>query len=223
MNVAVLGTGSVGRTLSAKLDELGHGVSMGTRDPEAKLEKAGADPDSFPGWRERHPDIALTTFKEAASGADLVVNATSGAASLAVLEAVGEEGLADKILLDVANPLGASHGMPPTLTVANDDSLAEQIQRRFPRAKVVKGLNMINARVMVAPAELAGGDHTIMIAGDDTGAKEQVISLLRSFGWSDVIDLGDVTAARGAEMYLALWLRLLGALDTAMFNIKIVR
>ena len=127
------------------------------------------------------------------------------------------------IVLDIANPLTFSRGMPPTLWVSNTDSLGEQIQRAFPRAKVVKSLNTMNARIMVNPGALAGGEHTVFLSGNDDAAKTAVADLLRSFGWKDIVDLGDITTARGAEMFLPLWLRLLGTVQSPMFNVKVVR
>jgi hypothetical protein len=113
--------------------------------------------------------------------------------------------------------------MPPTLSVCNTDSLGEQIQRAFPNARVVKTLNTVNAHMMTAPAQLAGAEHTIFMSGNDAQAKAAVADLLRSFGWRDIVDLGDIATARGAEMYLPIWLRLWGALQTPMFNVKVVR
>jgi 8-hydroxy-5-deazaflavin:NADPH oxidoreductase len=226
MRIAVLGTGPVGQAVAAKLAEVGHQVVVGTRDPEATL--ARSEPNSFGNppfkvWREAHPAVGLAALAEAAAQADVVVNAVKGTASLAALEAAGEDNLAGKVLLDIPNPLDFSQGMPPSLFVSNTDSLGEQIQCRFPEARVVKTLNTVNASLMVDPGRLAGGDHTIFVVGNDADAKATVTGLLESFGWKDVIDLGDITCARGTEMYLPLWLRLLGALETPMFQIKVVR
>ena len=140
-----------------------------------------------------------------------------------MLELAGEDNLNGKILIDISNPLDFSKGMPPTLSVSNTDSLGEQIQRRFPKVKVVKTLNTMNAFLMVDPSQLAEADHSVFVSGDDVGAKDKVIELLQSFGWSDIIDLGDISTARGAEMILPMWLRLLGALQTPILNFKIVR
>ncbi len=153
----------------------------------------------------------------------MVVTATAGGVSLGVLELAGEGNLNGKILMDVSNSLDFSEGMPPTLSVSNTDSLGEQIQRRFPEARVVKTLNTMNAHLMVDPAQLAGADHTVFVGGDDAAAKQAVTELLESFGWGDVIDLGDITTARGTEMLLPMWLRLFGALQKPIFNFKIVR
>jgi 8-hydroxy-5-deazaflavin:NADPH oxidoreductase len=142
---------------------------------------------------------------------------------LEALEMAGEDNLKGKILIDVSNPLDFSRGMPPTLWVSNTDSLGERIQRRFPEAKVVKTLHTMNAYVMVDPAQLAGADHTVFVSGDDAEAKAEVGELLRSFGWTDIIDLGDITSARGTEMLMPIWLRLFGALQKPVFNFKIVR
>lgn len=210
----VLGTGMVGQAIAGKLVALGHEVMMGAR--RAGGEKAvawvgGAGPDASEG-----------AFADAARFGTVVVNATAGRASLDALTAAGADDLAGKVLIDVANPIAASVDGPPTLAVCNTDSLGERIQREFPAARVVKALNTVNAEVMVDPA-LAGDAHTIFVCGDDPQAKAEVVALLRTFGWlpEQVLDLGDITAARGTEMYLMLWLRLWSTLGTGHFNVHV--
>jgi predicted dinucleotide-binding enzyme len=195
----MLGTGVVGQTLEGKLRELGHDVKVGSRDP-------------------------ARSFEAAAAHGELIVNATAGGASLNALRMAGADNLARKVLVDVSNPLDFSQGFPPSLTVCNTDSVAEQIQREFPDARVVKSLNTVNANVMVEPG-LVPGDHNIFVAGDDDGAKADVCALLESFGWpaDRVIDLGGVDAARALEMYLPLWLRLFQAAGTPHVNIQLMR
>ncbi|HEY8296235.1 MAG TPA: NADP oxidoreductase, partial [Micrococcaceae bacterium] len=148
-----------------------------------------------------------------------------GGVSLLALEAAGPANLADKVLLDVSNPLDFSAGFPPTLSVLNTDSIAESIQRAFPSARVVKALNTLAAPLMVDPLSLAGGDHDVFMAGDDGGAKAIVRGLLEDFGWlpDHIRDLGPLEAARGMEMYLPLWLRLMGSVGNPAFNIRIVQ
>ncbi len=226
MRIAVLGTGMVGQTIAARLDALGHDVTIGTRSPEATL--ARTEPDGmgnagFGAWAAEHPAVTVSTFEDAAASAELVVNATNGGVSLDVLEAAGRENLAGKVLVDIANPLDFSQGMPPTLFVKDTDSLGEQIQRAFPDTKVVKTLNTMNAYLMAHPKQLADADHSVFVSGDDTAAKGTVADLLTSMGHTDVIDLGDISTARGTEMLLPVWLRLWGALGTPAFNFKIVR
>jgi predicted dinucleotide-binding enzyme len=227
MRIGIMGTGMVGQTIGASLVELGHEVRIGTRDVAktlARTEPDGYGNPPFSVWHKQNPKITLGTFAEAAAFGQLIINATAGGASLAALEAAGAANLNGKVLIDVANPLDASQGMPPSLSVSNTDSLGEQIQRAFPQVKVVKTLNTINAIVMVDPNQLADGDHHIFVSGDDADAKAQVTDFLESsFGWKHVIDLGDITTARGVEMYLPLWIRLFAALQTPMFNVRIVR
>jgi predicted dinucleotide-binding enzyme len=165
-----------------------------------------------------------TDFAAAAETGELLVNATPGTASLEVLEGIGTDRLGEKILLDLANPLDFSRGFPPFLSIANQDSLGEQLQRAFPSVRVVKALNTVTAAVMVAPQNVGGGEHDVFIAGEDAGAKAEVRALVLSMGWRPerVRDLGGIDAARSLEMYLPLWLRLMGELGTAQFNIRIV-
>ena len=227
MKIAVFGTGPVGQALAGKLAGLGHEVTVATRDPEATL--AREEPDylgnpPFKTWKEAHPGVGLEAPAEATARAELIVNATNGAGSIAMLESAGKDNLAGKVLIDVANPLDFSQGMPPSLFVSNTDSLGEQIQRAFPDAKVVKTLQTMNCEVMVDPAKVPG-EHDVFLCGEDEGAKRQVGELLESFGWpaERIRDLGGISSARGTEMYLPLWLRLWGALGTGHFNIAVVR
>ena len=216
MRFGVLGTGMVGNALATKLVELRHEVCMGSR--RAGSEKAVT-------WVGRAgPRASEGTFSDAAAFGEVVINCTAGVASLEALRSVGGGHLDGKVLVDVANPLDFSRGMPPTQSVPSSDSLGEQIQREFPRARVVKTLNTMNAEVMTNPRQLPE-THAVFVSGNDGGAKEQVRGLLESFDWpaESIVDLGDITTARGTEMYLQLWLRLYGALGSPRFNIKIVR
>ena len=224
MRVGIVGSGIVGQTIGAKLAERGVDVVLGTRTPKQLDAKRGSAAPLSEWLAKVGNKGRLGTFAEAAAHGELVINATSGTVSLEALKLAGPASLEGKILIDVANPLDFSKGMPPTLSVCNTDSLGEQIQRAFPGAKVVKTLNTTNAYVMVDPGQVAGGDHDIFVSGNDAEAKALVTSLLKEwFGWKSVIDLGDITTARGAEMILPIWLRLWGAVGTPMFNFKIAR
>jgi hypothetical protein len=225
MNIAVLGTGAVGRALAGRLSQLGHAVAIGTRDPDATV--ARTEPDGmgnppYAVWHADHDDVRLTTFPDAAAGAEVVVLAGSGDAALDMLRAAGAEHLAGKPLLDISNPLDFSAGFPPSLFVKDTDSLAERIQSAFPEARVVKSLNTLTAQLMAEPG-LLPEPTTVFVSGDDADAKATVTGLLTELGHQDVIDLGGIETARGPEMLLPLWLRTMGALGTAMFNIKVVR
>ena len=227
MKIAVLGTGIVGQTISAKLAQIGHAVIIGTRNLEetrARTESSPYGQPPFSVWLGENPGVQLGAFAEAAQFGEVVINATNGVASLAALRQAGEAHLNGKILIDIANPLDFSHGMPPTLSVSNIDSLGEQIQRGFPQVKVVKTLNTVTASLMVNPGLVRKGDHTIFVSGNDAAAKAQVCKWLGDwFGWKDILDLGDITSARGVEMYLPLWLRIWGALGTGIMNIRVVK
>ena len=216
MRIAVLGTGTVGTTLATGFVRTGHEVRLGSRT--AANERAVA-------W------VAATgagasegTFADAASFGEVVVNATGGLVSIEALTAAGAENLAGKVLLDVSNPLDYSEGFPPKVVQPDGRSLAEQIQSAFPDTRVVKTLNTMNTVVMTDPRLLASR-HTVFVAGDDAEAKARAADLLREFGWGseEILDVGGIAAARGLELYLPLWLSLMGSFGTPDFNVSVVR
>jgi predicted dinucleotide-binding enzyme len=211
MKIGVLGTGAVGQTIGGKLVSLGHDVMMGAR---------AADNHKVVGFAERTGGRA-GTFGDAIRHGELLVNGTRGDASIAAIRQ-GAESLAGKTLIDISNPLDFSSGFPPTLSVSNTDSLAEMIQREFPQLRVVKSLNTVTAAVMVDPGRVPG-PHSVFVSGNDGRAKGQVMDLLRSFGWQSIIDLGDITTARGPEQFLPLWIRLAAKFGTAEFNIAVLK
>lgn len=227
MKIGIIGTGIVGQTIGAKLLEDGHDVMHGTRDVAKTLERTSKDSTGTPPfgqWMKQHSNAKLETFNEAAVHGEVVINATSGVVSLAALEYAGKENLAGKILIDIANPLDFSEGFPPSLTVCNTDSLGEQIQREFPETKVVKTLNTMNCYVMVDPKAVPG-NHTVFMCGNDKRAKTKVAGFLTDwFRWKkeNILDLGDITNARGTEMILPIWVRLYGVLKNPMFNFHVV-
>ena len=196
----MLGTGVVGTTLAGKLRELGHDVLIGSRT---------ASDDAVP-------------FADAAAHGELVFNCTNGKVSLDALSAAGAENLAGKVLIDVSNALEFAEGRPPVIGVVVDDSLGERIQRAFPDARVVKALNTMNTNVMVDP-DLVSGEHDVFMCGNDAAAKARVAELLQELGWprERIVDLGDITAARGQELYVAFWLRLMNAVGSPTFNIHV--
>jgi predicted dinucleotide-binding enzyme len=217
MRIAVLGTGLAGRTLARALALSGHVVVVGTRDVDVTATR----PD-VAAWTADNPGIALVPLAAAGEHAEVLLNATAGAGSL---EAVGGANpRPGTVVMDVSNPLDFGAGFPPTLSVANTDSVGEQLQREFPDALVVKTLNTVNAAVMVDPS-LLPGEHNVFVAGEDADAKATVTSLLGELGWpaASVVDLGGIRAARATEMYLPLWLSLMGAVGSPVFNIRLVQ
>jgi len=216
MKIAVFGTGNVGDTIGSKLIELGHQVMMGSRT--ASNEKALA-------FVAKHPGKAKAgTFAQAAEFGDLLINCTAGSGSIAALNEAEHKNLNGKILLDVSNPLDFSRGMPPSLSIVNTHSLGEEIQTTFPEVKVVKSLNTMWCGLMVNPNLIGNGEHQVFICGNDEESKITIKTLLHSFGWKEnfILDLGDISGARGMEMYLPLWLRIWGATKNGSFNLKLV-
>lgn len=214
MKIGVLGTGMVGEAIASRLIEAGHEVKMGARDAQnekARKWAAGAGPKASHG-----------TFADAVSFGEIVFSATLGKASLDALRAAGAGSLEGKVLVDVSNPLDFSMGMPPVLFTGPGDSLGERIQHAFPKARVVKALNTVNASLMGHPERL-GGESDLFVCGNDADAKKRVGALLRQFGWKTIHDLGEIRASRGLEAYLLFWITVYGALKTSDFNVHIVR
>jgi predicted dinucleotide-binding enzyme len=216
MKIAVIGTGTVGDTIGSKLVELGHSVMMGSRTPQGEKAQAFV--------KKHNGKASAGSISEAAAFGEIIFNCTQGGGSIETLKMGGEKNLNGKVIVDIANPLDFSKGMPPSLSILNTNSLGEEIQKAFPNTKVVKALNTMWCGLMVNPAMLNGGDHSTFLSGNDAGAKEEVKKILKSFGWDDknILDLGDITTARGTEMYLPLWLRIWVSTNNGAFNIKIV-
>lgn len=218
MKIGILGTGMVGNSIGSKLVELGHEVKMGSRTADNEKGKEFAKAN---GGKASHG-----TFADAAKHGDIIFNCTSGGVSLNVLQMAGAANLKGKILIDVSNPLDFSKGMPPILvpSLSNTTSVGEAIQKAYPETKVVKTFNTMNTNLMVNPS-LIKGEHDVFICGNDDGAKARVKEMLSGFGWKpkSIIDLGDITGARGVEMILPLWIRLWGVYQSPNFNFKIVR
>ncbi len=214
--IAVLGTGNVGDTIGSKLIELGHQVMMGSRTIDNEKAKAFVT--------KHNGKASAGTFSDAAAFGEIIFNCTSGMGSIEALKLAGEKNLNGKLLIDLSNPLDFSKGMPPSLSIVNTNSLGEEIQKTFPEVKVVKTFNTMWCGLMVNPGLINGGDHSIFVAGNDESAKTKTKDILKSFGWieKNILDLGDITKARGLEMYLPLWLGIYGATKNGAFNIKIV-
>lgn len=226
MQIGILGTGIVGQTVGLKLVRLGYSVKLGTRNP-AKLDEPkgrGADARTLREWLVAAGSKAsIGTFQDAVANSDIIINALRGAVSLEVLQAVGEKLLDDKILIDTSNPIDLSRGFPMTLFVKDTDSLGEMLQRALPNVRLVKTLNTMSAAVMVNPRLVGSGEHTVFLSGNSDDAKRQVASLLHEFGWRDILDLGDITTARGSEMMLSIGHAVMRALSPSEIAFKVVR
>jgi len=227
MEISVFGTGMVGRALAGRLARLGHDVVVGTRNVEQTLARTEPDAKRTPAytqWQQANPEVRLLSFPDAAAHGEVVFNAVAGLQSLTVLQAAGVGNLAGKVLVDLVVPLDYSHGRPPRLAFANEDSLGEQIQHAFPDARVIKTLNTMHVNVMIDPARVPGR-HNVFLAGEDARAKEIVKNLLGEFGWPAevMVDLGGIKAARTTEMYAPLLFALMDVLGTSDVNISVVR
>lgn len=213
MKIGILGTGMVGEALGTKFTQLGHQVKMGSRT---------ANNEAAATWvKAAGSNASQGIFDDAARFGEIVFICLKGAVFLDVAKTLNAGALNGKVLVDVSNPLDFSHGMPPSLSICNTNSLGEEVQRALPSAKVVKTLNIVNCQVMVDPAK--GGNPTMLVCGNDADAKQKVSGLLKEMGWRDILDIGDIKNSRGTEMLLPLWLNLFGLFGNPQFGFKVVR
>jgi 8-hydroxy-5-deazaflavin:NADPH oxidoreductase len=229
MKISIFGTGMVGQTLAAALAGKGHSVTIGTRDVAKSLatsEPNGFGMPAFGTWRQVNPQVQVATFADAAASAELLINATSGDVAIEILKNIPTANYDGKVIIDLANPLDFSKGMPPRVSITDvpGASIGERLQAAYPTLKVVKALNTITAFAMLNPSIIPGGDSTLFMSGNDAGAKATVLALLQSYGWKDVLDLGDISNSGATELMMPVWLRIWGKLgQTTIFNYKIVR
>lgn len=194
MNVGILGSGDVAKTLGAGFLKHGHAVMLGTRGMEKLAE-----------WQSKHPGAKIGSFAEAAAFGELLVLAVKGDAALDVLRLAGSRALAGKVMVDTTNPIAAA---PPVNGVLKyftslDESLMERLQKANPDVRFVKAFNSVGNARMVNP-QYAGGRPTMFICGNDAVAKQSVGRMLDQFGW-ETLDLGSVEAARAIEPLCILW------------------
>jgi 8-hydroxy-5-deazaflavin:NADPH oxidoreductase len=214
--IAILGTGTAGRTLGKKLVQLGYQVAMGSRT---------ADNEKALAWvSENGPNASCGTFEDASRSGEIIFNCVKGEITLEVFRSAGSEHFKNKVIVDLSNPLDFSNGFPPSLFSqwSNTNSLAEEIQKLLPEAHVIKTLNMVNCEVMVEPS-LCGADASMFICGNDAASKTSVMNILQQFGWKDIINLGEISSARSMEMLLPIWVKMRMLIGNSHFGFKIVR
>lgn len=200
--VGVLGTGEVGRRLAAGFKDRGYQVMIGSRDSGKSELRDWLSADGR--------GIEVGTFAEAGAYGEVIVLAVLGAAAEEVIAEAGAQKFTGKVVIDAMNPLDFSGGFPPKLSISGDDSLGERVQRALPDAKVVKAFNTIGNPYFVDPS-FSEGKPTMLIAGDDEGAKGTVSDVLKDFGWSDIIDIGGIEGSRELEAICIVWVKIGGA------------
>jgi predicted dinucleotide-binding enzyme len=198
MKIGILGSGDVGRKLADGFIELGHTVKIGSRSPNQS---------KIAGWMAKHNKTKASSgaFSEAASFGELDVIATLWTGTVDAIKIADPMNFANKIVIDVTNPLDFSKGMPPELAVGHTDSAGEIIQRMLPDSKVVKALNTVGNPHFMHP-DFHGGPPTMFICGNDDEAKKTVTDdILTKFGW-ETVDVGGIGGARILEPLALLWI-----------------
>ena len=189
----VLGSGEVGQVLAKGLKDHGYQVRIGSRTP-AKLAKYS-----------KETGITAGTFGEVGRWGEALVLSVLGSAAESVMELVGKEQAAGKLIIDTTNPLTEDppeQGVLRSFTGPNE-SLMERLQRAYPAAHFVKAFNSVGSARMVDP-DFQGVRPTMFYCGNDAGAKGTVARVLDQFGW-DAADMGGAIAARAIEPLAVLW------------------
>ena len=200
--VGVLGSGEVGRRLAAGFSSRGHDVMIGSRDP--------GKPELGEWLSGDGAGIKAGTFEQTAAHGELLVLAVLGNAAEEAITEAGPEKFTGKVVIDAMNPLDFSGGFPPKLSVTGEDSLGERVQRALPDAKVVKAFNTIGNPYFVDP-DFSEGKPTMLIAGNDEGAKHTVGDVVADFGWPDAVDIGGIEGSRELEAICIAWVKIGGA------------
>jgi predicted dinucleotide-binding enzyme len=200
--VGVLGSGEVGRRLASGFHGCGHDVMIGSRD--------SSKPELGEWLSADGAGIKAGTFEQAAAHGELLVLAVLGDAAEEAIADAGAENFTGKVVIDAMNPLDFSGGFPPKLSVMGEDSLGERVQRALPEAKVVKAFNTIGNPYFVDP-DFTEGKPTMLIAGNDEGAKRTVSDALTDFGWPDAVDIGGIEGSRELEAICIAWIKIGGA------------
>ena len=201
MKIGILGSGHVAGLLAAAWQKAGHDITLGSRDPGSK-----------------QLDFAVDTLAGTARGADVVVNAIIGSAAVETISSIDSGVFDGKTVIDVTNAL-----TPGFELAYPSSSVAGQLQQALPDAHVVKTMNTAAMTLMTNPASIAAS--SVFLSGDNDDAKSQTAGLLADLGWSsgDIVDLGGIDTAGGPEHYFFLFFRLVGALKSEAFNIRVVK
>ena len=196
MNIGIIGSGGVARTLGKGFLGSGHSVKLGTRDT-----------DQLEEWLNQvdNDEASVGNNAEAAEFGELIVLATSWEGTKNAIELADPVNFTDKVVIDVTNPLDFSEGTPPKLAVQYPESGGVLIQKWLPEAKVVKAFNIVSAHIMINP-NLEEGKPDLFIAGDDDYAKKVVTSIAQDWGWDNIHDMGDITNAYWLETFAMLWI-----------------
>ncbi len=136
-----------------------------------------------------HDDKAIHAAAE--FGNPVILAVPFGAIDEAV-KAAGDA-LDGKTLVDVTNALDSKMN----LAIGFNSSGAEELQRKVPKARVVKAFNTIFAKHMET-GRLDGEKLTAFAAGDDAASKQKVLELERDIGF-DAVDAGPLRNARLLE------------------------
>lgn len=208
MKIGIFGTGSVGRALAEKLTSLENEVMIGTRNVDKTMAKTEPDilgTPPYKEWQTENQHIKLGTFAEVAAFGEVIILSTFGDATKSAIDLAGKEKFAGKTVIDMTNPLDVSSGIPPKFTGAIGNSLGEQIQRHIPEANVVKTFNSASVHIMIDPKRQEG-EPTLFIAGNGSEAKKIATEIAQSFGWTDIIDFGDISESFWLETLGMTWI-----------------
>jgi len=125
---------------------------------------------------------------------DIVVLAVPHPALASIVAERGEQ-LAGKVVVDITNPLNFETF--DSLTVPADSSAAAELASALPQSKVLKAFNTTFAATL-ATGTVGSQATTVLIAGDDTGAKSLLADVVKA-GGINAVDAGTLRRARELE------------------------
>ncbi len=190
VQIAVIGTGSVGAAIALALSKKGYQVTFGSRDPKSEKSQKVA----------QESQVKIDSVENAIKHSEVIFLATPWDGTLQAVKSFGD--LQGKVLVDMTNPIGPNL----TLAVGKDTSGGEEVAKVALNAKVVKAFNTMGCNLYLEP-DFGGQKADLYIAGDDKGSKDLLAKIGTSLGF-DIVDCGGIQMSRYTEPLALLWINL---------------
>ncbi len=187
MNIGFIGYGSMSKALAPRFAAAGHNVFLGGHNPGKA--KSVAEEISVDGHGDTKAAVAFGEVIVMATPHDKVFDA--------IEQAGGARAFADKVVVDINNPVGGYMSGDFTLNTYDDGkSLSEALADALPDAQICKAFNCCQAKVWtMAPPLFDGRRLVTFTCANGDRARAVAKQLVEAVG-SEAVDLGDLKAAR---------------------------